>query len=187
MGGDISDGNRESPLHPPMILRTSTLLAVLLVSASFVETASARRLSNSEIRRYGFAGVYRGDVEGFIKVKDDDKFDTVLVSQTARESLPVRNRKVVTGPSRRNGFFLVRQSVTGNDRRITVRMRYSGRSYNPDYKEDMVGSGTKILKVRRINGPRPQFEMSLVDRLQERAVDGGGIHTTWNIKGRLFK
>lgn len=170
-----------------MILRASTLLAVLFVSASLVETASARRLSNNEIRRFGFAGTYRGDVEGFIKVKDDKKFDTVLVSQTARETLPVRNRKVVTGPSRRNGFYLAKHSVTGNDRRITVRMRYSGRSYNPNYKEDMVGSGTKVLKVQKINGSRPQYEMSLVDRLTERAVDGGGIHSTWNIKGRLFK
>ncbi len=170
-----------------MTLRFSTLLAVLLVSVGFVDTASARRLSNAEIRRLGFSGTYRGDVEGFIKARDDRKFDTIHVSQAARETLPVRNRRVVTGPSRRNGFYLVRRRVVGNDRRITVHMYYSGRSYNAIHEEEMVGSGRKVLKVKKINAARPQYDMSLVDRFTERAVYGGGIYSTWNIRGQLFK
>jgi len=170
-----------------MIPRLSSFLVILFVSTLLADSAFARRLSNADVRRFGFSGVYRGEAQGFIKTKDDDKFDTRLVTQGTREILPVRNRSIVTGPSGRNGFFLTLGNISGNERRITVRMYYSGRSYNPAYEEDMIGTGTKILTIQKFNGSRPQYEMSLIDRLQERAVNGGSIFTTWDIQGRLFK
>lgn len=176
-----------APTPSPMILRILPLLITLAVSLGFTQEASARRLSNADLRRYGFSGVYRGDVRGFIRIRDDEEFDTVLVSQRAREILPVRNREIITGPGGRNGFHLVKRSVSGNQRRVVIRLYYSGRSYNPDYDRTMVGSGTKILTVRKFGGAVPQFEMSLIDRLQERGIDGTGIYTVWDVRGRLGK
>jgi hypothetical protein len=170
-----------------MIHRLLPVLAVLTLVTGFVGSAHAGRLTKGDLRRFGFAGVYRGDVQGFVKTKDDDKFVNTLVSQTASETLPARDRAIVTGPTRRNGFFLIVRDITGNDRRITVRMYYSGKSYNPIYDEEMVGSGTKTLSVVKINSSRPQFEMSLSDKLSERAVNGGAFYSSWNITGRLFK
>lgn len=170
-----------------MIHRLLPVLAVLTLTISFTDTADAARLTNSDLRRFGFAGVYRGDVQGFVKTKDDDEFVSTLVSQSARETLPVRNRAIVTGPTRRNGFFLILRDISGNDRRITVRMYYSGKSYNPVYGEEMAGTGTKVLKVVKVNSSRPQYEMSLSDKLSERAVNGGAFYSSWNINGRLFK
>jgi len=170
-----------------MIHRLAPVLAALTLVSGFTASAQAARLSKADLRRFGFAGVYRGDVQGFVKTKDDDEFITRMVSQTGREILPVRNRSSVTAPTRRNGFFLTLRDITGNSRRITVRMFYSGKSYNPLYEEEMVGSGTKTLKVVKINSSRPQFEMSLTDKLSERAVDGGAFYSSWNITGRLFK
>lgn len=169
------------------LLPVHSLLAVLTLLAGFSESAYGGRLTKSDLRRFGFAGVYRGEVKGYVKTKEDNKFVTTLVNQTASESLPARDRDIVTGPTRRNGFFLIVRDITGNDRRITVRMVYSGKSYNPVYEEEMAGSGTKTLTVLKINSSRPQYEMSLSDKLSERAVNGGAYYSSWNITGRLFK
>lgn len=170
-----------------MTHRYCTFLTVLLLSACFAESALAKVLTNSDLRRFGFSGRYVGDADGFIKERDDDEFDYDRINQRVRERLPVRRRSIVTGPSGRNGFYLVRKKVTGNDRRITVRMYYSGRSYNPDYKKEMIGSGSKVLKVRKFRGSRDQFEMKLKDRLSERGVNNGKYYTQWNVSGLLFK
>jgi hypothetical protein len=165
-----------------------SLSAILLLSALAVETASAARLTNAQIRRLGFAGVYDGEVQGNYQVRDkDNKMVQRLVSERAREILPVRQRSVVTGPSGRNGFFLVLRSVSGNARRITVRQFYSGKSYNPVQRLEMVGNGTRTLKVVKFGRANPQYEMSLRDRFNERSVEGGHYYGTWDVSGRLFK
>lgn len=167
------------------------MIRILLSTLVFVflaESVSAARLTNRDLRRFGFSGRYLGDVEGFVKTRDDNEFIQRRVSQQARETLPVRRQTVVTGPTRRNGFFLTLNRITGNQRRINVRMHYSGRSYNPVYEEEMVGGGTKILRVRKFaTTSGPEYEMNLTDRFNERAMDGGGFYSTWNIRGRLFK
>jgi hypothetical protein len=126
-------------------------------------------------------------VEGDVLTRDGDRFLNTVVSQSAREVLPVPNRDIVTGPTRRNGFFLVLRDINGNKRRLTVRMYYSGKSYNPIYKEEMAGSGFKTLRVTRISASRPRFEMLLTDEFSERAVNGGAYYSTWDITGRLYK
>lgn len=170
-----------------MIRRLLPFLVIITLVTVFSESAHAWRLSNSELRRFGFAGTYRGVVEGDVLTRDGDRFLNTVVSQSAREVLPVPNRDIVTGPTRRNGFFLVLRDINGNKRRLTVRMYYSGKSYNPIYKEEMAGSGFKTLRVTRISASRPRFEMLLTDEFSERAVNGGAYYSTWDITGRLYK
>lgn len=170
-----------------MIHRLAPVLAVCAIVTGLSEPAHAARLTKGDLRRFGFAGIYRGEVRGFVRTRDDNRFVDTLVNQTGSETLPARDRDIVTGPTRRNGFFLVVRDITGNDRRITVRMYYSGKSYNPVYGEEMAGSGTKTLNVLKINASRPQYEMSMSDKFSERAVNGGSFYSSWNITGRLFK
>ncbi len=160
---------------------------ILVVFAVFGPAIDAAPLTSNDLRRLGYSGNYRGDVEGNIAIRDGSGFDTFRVNQGDNEQLPPRNRSVVTGPSGRNGFFLNLQKITGNERRATIRFYYSGISRNPDYDEDTVGSGVKILKIQRRGTSRPQFEMRLTDKLDERAADDGEYLTSWRIRGLLFK
>ena len=43
------------------------------------------------------------------------------------------------------------------------------------------------MKVQRRGTSRPQFEMNLTDKLDERAADDGEYLTSWRIRGLLFK
>jgi hypothetical protein len=167
-----------------MIPRLLILAAALSI---LTPMADAAPLSRGDLRRLGFTGNYRGDVQGNISIKNGSNFDNFRVDQRDNEQLPARNRSVVTGPSRRNGFFLNLQKITGNERRATIRLYYSGVSRNPVYDEDTVGSGVKIMKVLRRGTSRPQFEMKLTDKLDERAFDNGEYLTSWRIRGLLFK
>jgi hypothetical protein len=163
------------------------LCFTLLVFSAFAPAIDAAPLSSGDLRRLGYTGNYRGDVDGNIAIKNESSFDNFRINQRDNEQLPPRNRSVVTGPSGRNGFFLNLQKITGNERRITIRLFYSGISRNPDYDEDTVGSGLKIMKVQRRGSSRPQFEMKLTDKLDERAADDGEYLTSWRIRGLLFK
>lgn len=182
-GRDVSGGT--SFPYPVMIPRL--LCLTLLAFAAFAPEIGAAPLTSNDLRRLGYSGNYRGDVDGNISIKDGSSFDNFRVNQRDNEQLPPRNRSVVTGPSRRNGFFLNLQKITGNERRATIRLYYSGISRNPDYEEDTVGSGVKIMKVQRRGTSRPQFEMNLTDKLDERAADDGEYLTSWRIRGLLFK
>ena len=169
-------------MNPRLLLAT----LFVLFSPSF-RPAEAAPLNSNDLRRLGFTGNYRGDVRGDLAVKDGSNFDTFFVNQSGREQLPPRNRSVVTGTSGHNGYFLNLQRITGNARRVTIRYYYSGRSYNPDHSEDTIGTGTKVLKVLKRGTSRPQFEMKLTDKLNERAADDGEYLAYWNIRGLLFK
>lgn len=166
---------------------TPRFFTLLFAFVAFLPLAEAAPLSKGDLRRLGYSGIYRGDAQGNISIKNGSNFDNYRVDQRDTEQLPPRNRSVVTGPSGRNGFFLNLQKVTGNERRVTVRLYYSGVSRNPDYDEDTAGSGVKILKIQRRGDSRPQFEMKLTDNLDERAVNGGEYLTSWRIRGILFK
>lgn len=168
-----------------MILRL--LCFTLLVFSVFAPAIDAAPLTKGDLRRLGYTGNYRGDVDGNISIKDGSSFNNFRVNQRDNEQLPPRNRSVVTGPSGRNGFFLDLQKITGNDRRATIRLYYSGVSRNPDYNEDTVASGVKTMKVLRRGTSKPQFEMKLTDKLDERAADDGEYLTSWRIRGLLFK
>jgi len=182
-GRDVSGGTTFP--YPATIPRL--LCLILLALAAFAPEIGAAPLTSNDLRRLGYSGNYRGDVDGNISIKDGSSFDNFRVNQRDNEQLPPRNRSVVTGPSRRNGFFLNLQKITGNERRATIRLYYSGISRNPDYEEDTVGSGVKIMKVQRRGTSRPQFEMNLTDKLDERAADDGEYLTSWRIRGLLFK
>lgn len=170
-------------MNPRLLL---AFLTVLFTVAEF-QPVSAAPLNSNDLRRLGFTGNYRGSVRGDLAVKDGSNFDTFFINQSAREQLPPRNRSVVTGTSGRNGYFLNLQRITGNARRATIRYYYSGRSFNPNHDEDCIGTGTKVLKVLKRGISRPQFEMKLIDKLNERAADNGEYLAYWKIRGLLFK
>lgn len=159
-------------------------VAVLLGS---VDTSYGFRLTNRDMRYFGFSGNYRGFVGGDLETWDGFRgdYDYRYVDQRSNERLPTGRRTIVTGPTGNNGFFLNHSAPRGNGRRIKIRSFYSGVAFNDIYGEYMVGSGSKIVTVVR-RGYR-RYDMSVIDNLDERAEFDGDLFSYWRIRGDLGK
>jgi hypothetical protein len=159
------------------------LAAVVLLGS--VDTSYGYRLTNRDMRYFGYSGIYRGFVQGEVGTRNGGGFDYRYVDQRSSERLPTGRREVVTGPTGNNGFFLNHSAPRGNGRRIKIRSYYSGVSYNDIYGEYMVGSGSKVVTVVR-RGYR-RYDMSVIDSLNERAEFDGQLFSYWRIRGSLGK
>jgi hypothetical protein len=161
------------------------LAAVVLLGS--VDISYGYRLTNRDMRYFGYSGIYRGFVEGEVATKKGFRgdYDYRYVDQRSSEQLPTGRRTVVTGPTGNNGFFLNHSAPRGNGRRITIRSYYSGVSYNDIYGEYMVGSGSKVVTVVRRGYNR--YDMSVIDNLNERAEFDGQLFSYWRIQGSLGK
>jgi hypothetical protein len=159
-------------------------LAVLLGSTG---TSQAYRLTNRDMRYFGYPGNYRGFVRGEVATWNGARggYDVRYVNQRSSEQLPTGRRTIVTGPTGNNGFFLNHSAPRGNGRRIKIRSFYSGVSFNDIYGEYMVGSGSKIVTVTRRGYNR--YDMSVIDNLNERAEFDGQLFSYWRIGGNLGK
>lgn len=169
------------------ILSLSRLLLLLLAGLCLAGPADAAKLSNRDLRAFGFSGIYRGFATGQISVWEDEKYEHFDVDDNASVKLPVRSRTLVVGPTAGNRFFLDHRTATGNSRRIKITAAYSGVSYNPKYGENMIGRGSKVINVVRRGNGRPQFRMTINDRLTERSVRDGAIFGKWSFYGELYK
>jgi len=161
------------------------LAAVVLLGS--VDISYGYRLTNRDMRYFGYSGIYRGFVEGEVATWKGFRgdYDYRYVDQRSSEQLPTGRRTVVTGPTGNNGFFLNHSAPRGNGRRITIRSYYSGVSYNDIYREYMVGSGSKVVTVVRRGHNR--YDMSVIDNLNERAEVDGELFSYWRIQGSLGK
>jgi len=159
-------------------------LTVLLGS---VDTSYGYRLTNRDLRYFGYSGNYRGFVRGDVATWNGIRagYDYRYVDQRSSELIPTGRRTVVTGPTGNNGFFLNHNAPTGNGRRIKIRSYYSGVAYNDIYREYMVGSGSKTVTVVRRGYNR--YEMSVIDNLDERSEFDGQLFSYWRISGNLGK
>ena len=159
-------------------------LTVLLGS---VDTSYGYRLTNRDLRYFGYSGNYRGFVRGDVETRNafGGGYDYRYVDQRSNERLPTGRRTIVTGPTGNNGFFLNHSAPRGNGRRIKIRSFYSGVAFNDIYGEYMVGSGSKIVTVVR-RGYR-RYDMSVIDNLNERAEFDGDLFSYWRIRGNLGK
>jgi hypothetical protein len=164
---------------------SGTLAAVVLLGS--VDTSFGYRLTNRDMRYFGYSGNYSGFVRGEVATWNGFRrhYDYRYVDQRSSEQLPTGRRTVVTGPTGNNGFFLNHSAPRGNGRRITIRSYYSGVSYNDIYGEYMVGSGSKVVTVVRRGSNR--YDMSVIDNLNERAEVDGEIFSYWRIRGNLGK
>lgn len=165
----------------------SRLLLLSLVGIFLIPQADAAKLSNRDLRAFGFSGVYRGFANGQISVWEDEKYEHFDVDDNATVRLPLRSRVLVVGPTAGNRFYLDHRTATGNSRRIKITAAYSGVSYNPKYGENMIGRGSKVINVVRRGNGRPQFRMTINDRLTERSVRDGAIFGKWSFYGELYK
>ncbi len=163
------------------------VLAFWILGGLGVETAQAYRLTHRDLRYYGFSGIYRGHAEGITSIWNGLDYDLYPVNEPSSETLPVASRRVVTGPSGDNGFLLIHRPVNGNFRRMTIRAYYSGTSFNPQFGENMVGSGSKLIRVVRRGFSRPSLEMSVSDSLDERSEFDGTLFTSWRLRGLYTK
>ena len=157
------------------------LAAVVLFGS--VVSSYGYRLTNRDMRYFGYSGIYRGFVQGEVGTRNGGGFDYRYVDQRSFERLPTSRREVVTGPTGNNGFFLNHSAPRGNGRRIKIRSFYSGVSRNDIYGENMVGSGSKVVTVVR-RGYR-RYDMSVIDNLNERAEFDGQLFSYWRIRGGL--
>jgi hypothetical protein len=162
---------------------SGALAAVVLFGS--IDTSYGYRLTNRDMRYFGYSGIYRGFVQGEVGTRNGGGFDYRYVDQRSSERLPTGRREVVTGPTGNNGFFLNHSAPRGNGRRIKIRSFYSGVSRNDIYGENMVGSGSKVVTVVR-RGYR-RYDMSVVDKLNERAEFDGQLFSYWRIRGGLGK
>jgi len=161
-------------------------LAVSVLLGS-VDTSYGYRLTNRDLRYFGYSGNYRGFVRGDVATWNGfrDGYDYRYVDQGSSEQIPTGRRTIVTGPTGNNGFFLNHNAPTGNGRRMKIRSYYSGVAYNDIYGEYMVGSGSKTVTVVR-RGYR-RYDMSVIDNLDERAEFDGQLFSYWRITGNLGK
>lgn len=159
-------------------------VAVLLGS---VDTSYGYRLTNRDLRYFGFSGSYRGFSRGDVASYNNyyGGYDVRYVDQRSSERIPTGARTIVTGPTGNNGFFLNHSAPRGNGRRMKIRSYYSGVSYNDNYGEYMVGSGTKTTTVVRRGYYR--YNMNVVDNLDERSEYDGRLFSYWRIRGNLGK
>lgn len=160
---------------------------VLAVLLGTIDTSYGYRMTNRDLRYFGYTGIYRGFVSGDVATWNgfQGDYDFRYVDQRASELVPTGRRTIVTGPTGNNGFFLNHSAPRGNGRRMTIRSRYSGVSYNDIYGEYMVGSGTKTIRVVRRGYNR--YDMSVIDNLNERAEFDGQLFSFWRIRGNLDK
>ena len=159
------------------------LVLMPLILGMWVEDSHAYRLTARDLRYYGYVGRYSGVVESTTGLWNGFNYDEFYSRRRAIDTVAAAPRTIVTGPSGRNGFFLTRVSARGNLRRATIRYVYSGVSFNPDYGEDMYGSGQKIVRLVRRGFARPRLEMTTSDVLQERSVFDDSLFTFWRRSG----
>jgi hypothetical protein len=163
--------------HRPRPL--SLLILALALTGIPVAESQAYRLTNRDLRYYGYVGRYSGVIESTAGFWNGFDYDEVYRRRRDNSTIAAAPRTIVTGPSGRNGFFLTRVSARGNLRRATIRYVYSGVSYNPDYGEDMYGTGQKIVRLARRGFARPRLDMTTSDVLQERSVFDDALFTYW--------
>lgn len=183
-----------NPLIPRGSYQSSSFLWIasglaLTVLLGSVVDSYGYRLTNRDLRYFGYTGTYRGPIRGEIGTSNDfyATYDYGYINERGRERLPTPRRTIVTGPTGNNGFFLNHSVARGNGRRMTIRSYYSGVSYNGVYGEDMVGSGNKTVKVVRRGYWRPRYKMKVVDNLTERASYDGELFSHWRVRGNLTK
>ena len=164
-------------------LLTSVLLALVALSGLLAEPVHAYRLSTRDLRTLGYFGTYRGFIEGNLGTWNGVSYDETLISGPAVEAIGVPLRKVVTGPSGKNGFYLTRVSASGNLRRATIRYTYSGTSFNPEYGETMFGSGQKTVRLVRRGFSRIRYEISTNDVFEERSTFDNSLFTFRRLDG----
>lgn len=169
----------------PALWVSGALAAVVLLGS--VDTSYGYRLTNRDMRYFGYSGNYRGFVRGDVATWNGFRgaYDYRYVDQRSSEQLPTGRRTIVTGPTGNNGFFLNHSAPRGNGRRIKIRSYYSGVSYNDIYGEHMVGSGSKVVTVVRRGYNR--YDMSVIDNLNERAEFDGQLFSFWRIRGNFGK
>lgn len=156
---------------------------MLTILGLSIEESQAFRLTTRDLRYYGYIGTYGGVLDSTTSLWNGFSYDEFYSRRRTTDVVPAATRTVVTGTSGRNGFFLTRVSARGNLRRATIRYVYSGVSYNPEYGEDMYGSGQKIVRLVRRGFARPLVEMTTSDVLQERSVFDNSLFTFWRRSG----
>jgi len=169
-------------MHRPRLL-PCVLFVIVALTGALVEPAQAYRLSTRDLRNLGYFGTYRGFLEGNLGSWNGVRYDETLIGGPAVEAIGVPSRKVVTGPGGRNGFFLTRVSANGNLRRATIRYTYSGTSFNPDFGENMYGSGQKTVRLVRRGFSRIRYEITTNDVFEERSVFDDSLFTFWRLNG----
>lgn len=170
------------PMHASRPL-FSALFLILALTGFLAGPAHAYRLSTRDLRNLGYLGTYRGFLEGTVGTWNRVRYEETLIGAPAIESPDANGRRVITGPSGRNGFFLTRVSASGNLRRATIRYAYSGTSFNPVYGETMYGSGQKTVQFVRRGYSRVRYEITTNDVFEERSVFDDSLFTFWRLGG----
>lgn len=165
----------------------SVLLVLVVLIGILAEPAHAYRLSTRDLRNLGYFGTYRGSLEGNVGTWNGVRYDETLIGGPAVEAIGVPSRKVVSGPGGRNGFYLTRVSANGNLRRATIRYTYSGTSFNPEYGENMYGSGQKTVRLVRRGYSRIRYEITTNDVFEERSVFDDSLFTFWRLYGSFAR
>lgn len=172
------------PSFPISILPwAARVLACGLAASTLAEPAGAYPLTGRDLRVYGFTGTYRGKAVGMVGMWNGADYDLTPVDEPARERVTVSTKETVYGPTGTNRFSLIRRSLSGNLRRVTIRCEYSGSAANAEYGEEMKGSGSKIVHIVRRGRSRPRLEMTTKDRLEEGSVFDGTLFTYWTVRG----
>ncbi len=172
-------------------------LFLALVGLVLPELASARRLSSKDLRKLGFAGIYRGTVSGRVTYRLNNLpplglDQSRIVNTNLVERIPIRRTFRVPGPLGLIGvgqstFTLTHFPAQGNDRRVTIRGTYSGSSTNTLYPTRiMIGSGNKRISIAKRGRKNPRFIMTHATFLHERRDDGVS-YSIWQGRGRLEK
>lgn len=164
-------------LNPIMGLACGLLLTIV------ADIAVAYPLTGRDLRIYGFVGTYRGQANGTVGTWNGVDYDLTPVDEAARERILVSKRELVYGPTGTNRFVMIRRSLSGNLRRVTIRGEYTGKAANSEYGEEMNGQGSKIISVVRRGRARPRLEMTTRDRFEERSVFDGTLFAYWAIRG----
>lgn len=174
-------------------LFSSRVLSLVLVSTLFglpgclVPLSRAATLTHRDLQAFGFKGTYRGFATGRITVWQDKKYRNIDFDDNATMRFPVGKRTLVAGPTSGNRFTLNYRAATGNSRRVQVIGTYSGVTYNPRYRENMYGTGRKVITIVKRGSASPRFRMTITDNLNERAVRDRALFGKWSVQGTLYK
>ena len=162
----------------------------LLLTLSFLipDFASARILNRNDLRKLGFAGVYRGTASGGGQFLNNagTAFIPYGVNRTDVVRIPIPLR--VAQVSGNHGLYqLTHFNANGSDRRLTIRSTYTGGTLNAFHGQTL-GAGSKTYTIRKVgSSSRPSFVMTYRDNLSEFQTIGGFRLAFWTINGSLRK
>lgn len=163
----------------------ATLVAAGVLSASFQQPAEANA---AKIRKFGFAGSYRGIVKGIetSRTQNQSSFNRSRVSRIQIESLPPKASRTAEGLTEgKTVRVLTTTRVT--KRRVLVKSRYFGVSNNSYYGEQTIASGSETLLIRKLGTQGLRFVGRYKDRLLERTEASNVLVARRNIKGKMEK